>query len=248
VLLSCSSVSYRVAPPPDVPGASFVGNRVCYDCHTNITRSFPSSPHARMHQPGAPRSGETGCESCHGPGSRHVGAGGGRGVFVVNPRRDPQACYACHAETHAEFALPRHHPLPEGKINCVDCHDPHGRDIFQPRGGLAMSRGNETCASCHRDQARPFAFVHEALREGCTACHQPHGSINDKMLVHRDNNLCLRCHNQLGSNLAFFEGDLILGQSIHSGAFGMKVEQASCWSAGCHSAVHGSNIDPLMRF
>ena len=82
-------------------------------------------------------------------------------------------------------------------MSCVQCHDPHGGDIFKPAGGLAMARHNESCAQCHRDQTRPFVFEHQAMREGCIACHNPHGSINDKMLVESDPNLCLRCHAQV---------------------------------------------------
>jgi hypothetical protein len=42
-----------------------------------------------------------GCEQCHGPGIEHVSAGGGRGVFIVNPRalaveRERQVCGKCH--------------------------------------------------------------------------------------------------------------------------------------------------------
>ena len=81
-------------------------------------------------------------------------------------------------------------------MNCVQCHDPHGEDIFKPEGGLAMARQNETCAQCHREQTRPFVFEHPALREGCTTCHNPHGSINRMMLTQADNNLCFRCHAQ----------------------------------------------------
>ena len=50
-------------------------------------------------------------------------------------------------------------------MNCIQCHDPHGMDIMKPAGGLALSRGNETCAQCHREEARPMVFEHPALRE-----------------------------------------------------------------------------------
>lgn len=243
LLVSCAGLSTVSVPPPGVEGATFVGNQACYDCHTNISRVFPSSPHARLHFDGAAMQDQVGCESCHGPGSRHVALGGGRGQFIVNPRQDPSACYTCHVETHAEFRLPQHHPIPEGQMNCVQCHDPHGMDIMKPAGGLAMARRNESCANCHLEQARPVVFEHEALREGCTACHQPHGSINDKMLVARDNNLCLRCHAQVarpGSAGSF----LAIGRVPHQG----RLMQGSCWSAGCHTAVHGSNVDPRMRY
>jgi DmsE family decaheme c-type cytochrome len=143
-------------------------------------------------------------------------------------------------EIQAEFHLPQHHPVIEGKMNCIQCHDPHGMDIMKPAGGLALARVNQNCAACHRDQTRPFAFEHEAMREGCTTCHNPHGSINRKMLVQSDPNLCLRCHAQAQGA----SGEIFIGSVSHT-AF---LRIGTCWTSGCHSAVHGSNVDPRFRF
>src|SRR5262245_18180855 len=44
MLSSCSTLERTVIAPPMIEGASFVGNKSCYECHTNITRLFPSSP------------------------------------------------------------------------------------------------------------------------------------------------------------------------------------------------------------
>ncbi len=234
---SCSTIPRTVYVPPEIPGATFVGNQACYECHTNYVRLFPVSPHARIHLPGVmASSGQSGCESCHGPGSKHVAVGGGRGRFIVNPGSDPATCFNCHLETHAEFRLPQHHPVLEGRMNCVQCHDPHGTDIFKPAGGLAMARLNQSCAQCHREQARPFVFEHEALREGCTICHHPHGSVNAKLLLERDNNLCLKCHAQQQNA----PGRIFIGKEDHTD----KLRLGGCWSAGCHTAVHGSNFNP----
>jgi predicted CXXCH cytochrome family protein len=240
-LISCSSLERTVVAPPMIEGASFAGNKACYECHTNISRIFPASPHARLYFEGARLEGSSGCESCHGPGSKHIAAGGGRGKFIVNPGKDPAACFTCHLQTHAEFNLPQHHPVVEGKMNCVQCHDPHGMDIRKPARGLAMARLNESCAPCHREQSKPFIYEHEALREGCIICHNPHGSINQKMLVERDNNLCLKCHAQrVGSEPGAGTGRVFIGNVEHT----PYLRFGSCWSAGCHTAVHGSNVHP----
>lgn len=262
LLNSCSSVPPTVFAPPEISGAHYVGNRACLDCHANYVRAFSSSPHARIHfsSPGILRvnSGDSshkvesngrdaratniGCESCHGPGSKHIEAGGGR-RFITNPGKDPAACFNCHLETQAEFNLPQHHPVIEGHMNCVQCHDPHGMDIFKPAGGLAMARQNESCAQCHREQTRPVVFEHEAMREGCATCHDPHGSVNRKMLTDADSNLCLRCHAQNQGVLAG-TGAIYIGAVDHT----TYLNRATCWAAGCHTAVHGSNVDPRLRY
>jgi predicted CXXCH cytochrome family protein len=241
VFSSCSTVERTVLAPPFIEGASFVGNQSCVECHANYTRSFAASPHARIHLEAAPRVGMTGCESCHGPGSRHVAVGGGKGKFIINPGKDAATCFNCHLQTHAEFNLPQHHPLLEGKMNCVQCHDPHGMDSRKPARGLAMGRLNESCAPCHREQTKPHIFEHAAMREGCTSCHQPHGSINAKMLVERDNNLCLKCHAQTPGTE---RGVIYIGAVAHTD----NLRMGTCFSAGCHTAVHGSNIDRRLLY
>ena len=242
LLNSCTTADKTIDAPPVIAGAHEVGNKACMDCHAPIVRRFPSSPHARVHLAGLGQEGDTGCESCHGPGSKHIAAGGGP-KFIINPGKEPGACLQCHLEIRSEFQSPHHHPLMEGRMTCVQCHDPHGSDIFKPAGGLAMSRLNESCAQCHRAQTRPFVFEHPALREGCVVCHNPHGSVNRKLLKESDPNLCLRCHAQTpGPGAA--NGQIYIGNYNHTSFLKM----GTCWTAGCHTAVHGSNVDVRLRY
>jgi predicted CXXCH cytochrome family protein len=241
-LSSCSSVSRTVVVPLKIEGATYMGNKACAECHGKITRVFPASAHSRVLVEGNKLAGLNGCEACHGPGSKHIQAGGGRGKFIINPAKDTQACFQCHSDVEAEFHFPYHHPVLEGRMNCVQCHDPHGADIMKPSGGLAMARQNKTCAECHRDQARPFVFQHDAMREGCVSCHSPHGSPNAKQLIERDANLCLKCHSQIQG--AGAGTDLYIGAVAHS-AF---LRQGTCWSAGCHTSVHGSNMSRQLLY
>jgi predicted CXXCH cytochrome family protein len=243
LLNSCSTTPSVLATAPTIPGATFVGNQSCFECHTNIVRQFPTSAHARIHLADTRRLGQTGCESCHGAGSLHAAGGGGRGKFIFNPGKNPAACFECHRSTEAQFRLPQHHPIPEQKMNCVECHDPHGSDILKPAGGLAMARVNETCSRCHPQQSRPVVFEHGAMREGCTVCHEPHGSINSKLLVQRDANLCLKCHAQAPGPTAVSQNLFYIGLTDHT----TFIRMGTCWSSGCHTAVHGSNVDVRLR-
>ena len=215
-------------PPAESPKAEYVGMETCATCHVKQSLEFQHSTHARIAIPGETKA--QGCETCHGPGSLHVEAGGGRGVGgIINPKKDPNTCFACHLDKKVEFRLPYHHPVMEGKMNCVDCHSPHGEDV-RPWSSTSLKDINEVCFKCHKEQRGPFVWEHEALREGCATCHKVHGSIHEKMLITRDANLCLRCHTQTRFPT--------IGKSSHAG----RLYQGTCFSAGCHTAVHGSNF------
>jgi len=240
-LISCAT-SRPIVVPLEIPGAYYVGNQVCFQCHAQIARGFDASPHARLILEATNLAGGAGCESCHGPGSKHVETGGAK--FIINPGKEPDACFRCHLQTRGEFQLPQHHPVIEGHMACGQCHDPHGGDIFKAAdNGLAMARLNENCAGCHREQTRPVVFEHPAMREGCVTCHNPHGSINRMMLKQPDNNLCLRCHAQVqGPSVP--RGEFYIGATPHAAL----MQMGSCWAAGCHSAVHGSDVDIRLRY
>jgi len=122
-LVSCASLNRTLVLPPQIPGATFVGSQECATCHENITKGFPTASHARLMAKG-PNAADMGCESCHGPGSLHSQAGGSR-TTIINPRNSPEICFQCHLDKRGEFNLPNHHPVLEGKVSCINCHDPH---------------------------------------------------------------------------------------------------------------------------
>lgn len=215
-------------------GAEYVGSETCATCHDKEMKQFKTSTHAQIAIPWEGVKVE-GCEMCHGPGSLHVDAAEkDKKATIINPNKSPEMCYACHADKKAEFMLPYHHPVPEGHMSCTDCHNPHGE--ARPWSATSLEGINEKCAQCHKEQSGPFVWEHEGMREGCTTCHAVHGSVNDKMLVARDSNLCLRCHTQqMYPNI---------GNTSHT-AF---LSRGPCFSGGCHTAVHGSNFDEHLRY
>jgi predicted CXXCH cytochrome family protein len=236
---ACQSVNRTIVVVPEIVGAEYVGSEDCSLCHEDIWRDVGHTVHARL-MVDEENGIELGCESCHGPGSLHSMEGGGRHL-IHNPGRSSESCLRCHIDVQGHFALPNRHPVESGQVACIDCHDPHGSegaDLFAE--GIAMHQAGN-CVDCHAAQAGPFVFEHEAMREGCTACHEPHGSPNNKMLKVANASLCLQCH--------FTEqrpNALMIGGVDHTG-FGF-IQQGSCWTAGCHEAVHGSHVNGSLRF
>jgi len=236
ILISCAT-NRTAFLPPEIPGASFAGSETCAQCHSEIAQDFHTATHARLKAQGE-HAVNVGCESCHGPASLHNQSGGARNT-IINPRKSPQTCFQCHLDIAGRFQLASHHPVLEGKISCGDCHNPHKGQAI-PGGGTALSTEQDTCGKCHVAQRGPFVFEHEAVREGCTTCHQPHGSVNARMLVERNAVLCLKCHFQEQRA----SGRIYIGGQDHSG----RLNRGTCWSAGCHEAVHGSHIGSSLRF
>jgi predicted CXXCH cytochrome family protein len=253
--ISCGTVTRSVVLLPDVPGAKYIGSKECEQCHEDLCREFATTDHARLIAAGT-NAINAGCEACHGPCSIHSESGGetlppytfrpGRaqtGSFgarlAVEPGRSTETlCFQCHTDVRGQFSLPSHHPVPEGKLSCTDCHSPHKGSI-QMSGGTALLTENESCQRCHAEQRGPYVFEHEAVREGCTICHTPHGSVNAKLLTVRDANLCLKCHFQQQTG-----GALLIGGADHT----LRVQEGTCWTAGCHEAVHGSRVSSSLRF
>lgn len=243
---SCSGSGGTIVAPPGIPGASYVGADTCAACHADIAAEFSSATHAVLNASGDNAvAGGAGCESCHGPGSLHFESGGDP-TKIINPANGPGTCFQCHLDVRAQFALPNVHPATGGplglttaKIGCPSCHELHTGSA-RPGGGTQILALNEKCLSCHPAQRGPYVFEHEALRDGCTVCHQPHGSVNAALLTERNATLCLKCHYQDQPT----PGTILIGGRDHS----FFLARGTCYSAGCHEAVHGSQVNSSLRF
>jgi len=189
----------------DVPAAD--KTEKCLDCHSKENKNFvfPGSDHMK---------GSVACSDCH---QSHPEMGKDK----LLTKEGYKLCLSCHQEIAPKLALNERHRITEGMVKCTDCHKNHEQSPRTRLGGFKQ----ETCFKCHTDKQGPFVYEHGAIRvEGCTACHDPHGSINRHMLTHQKTaELCFSCHTTV---------------PIWHNRF---VAESVC--TNCHSTIHGSNLD-----
>ena len=195
-------------------------NDTCLDCHLKQEErsNFLGSEHGLN---------SVACTECHSVHAPKVEA-------ALLKGRTPALCYDCHGEVRAEFNKPFHHKVNEGMMSCTTCHNQHGGfNLRQTRDtpGPAL-----VCFQCHADKQGPFVFEHAPVKlEGCQLCHQPHGSVNPRLLKRSQmNSLCLECH----TNTARIAIPGV--PSFHSQT---NPRYANCTT--CHVNIHGSNIHPF---
>lgn len=177
------------------------------------------------------------CTACH---SIHHSA---TQKFLLAKQQN-ETCYTCHANIRAQFEMPSHHRVNEGFMQCTDCHNPHGafastNGMGQNRAMLARARDVDSpCLNCHVDKRGPFVFEHPSVRvEGCEACHNPHGSMNARLLKRPVVfTLCLECHNGGGSGTRDQGVDI---QTARHNLLDPKFQKCTT----CHVRIHGSNAD-----
>jgi DmsE family decaheme c-type cytochrome len=150
----------------------------------------------------------------------------------LKTEHDSETCFTCHQAIRAKSLRTSHHPVREGKIDCVSCHNPH--DSTTPKM-VSASFVNEKCLECHTEKRGPFLWEHAPVRENCLNCHDPHGSNHDKLLVAKQPFLCQRCHLNTRHPGTLYDGvNALTGTSVSNRA----VEHAC---KNCHQNVHGSN-------
>lgn len=203
----------------------FDGQPLCVTCHN--TAGFDGWAFSGHN------TGDINCSSCH-----NIHTDFDRAM----KKQMPELCYDCHSDVRASFFMPSHHPVKEGKLNCLDCHGIHG-------GGVRLTledSGREMCFSCHPEKEGPFVYEHAPVMEDCNMCHTPHGSVADKLLKQNEPVLCLNCHAMhFHAAVEGIDGDFVVpqdpsrnGTSTTDGfkkGFLTKCTQ-------CHTEIHGTDL------
>jgi predicted CXXCH cytochrome family protein len=199
---------------PVIEGAEYAGSEACADCHEEVVESFKNTIHGRIAAFETKPSMEvSGCEACHGPGSKHIDEEDP--TYIINPAKlEPvqasATCARCHTDGETMDWRGSEHALND--VSCVKCHTTHGqKDKVASRDRLGYRHKHvkdtllvkpepELCFTCHKDiMAKTNYPNHHPVKEGkmtCSECHNPHGSAVEPLLRtdERKNELCLHCH------------------------------------------------------
>jgi DmsE family decaheme c-type cytochrome len=131
-----------------------------------------------------------------------------------------ELCGGCHQDVKARLRFPNGHRVERGRVECSDCHDPHGNTSKLRDPDLRL----RVCLNCHVEKGGPFLHDHGIKRsDGCVACHDPHGGPTRRMLTFaRIRPMCLQCHPETPHDLS-------------------KKRYDNC--IACHAEIHGSDLD-----
>ncbi len=181
------------------------------------------------------------CESCHGPGSLHVGA-----ANVMSVTLDVQNCAWCHDEGHhvypAQWRVSNHATFEknggETRASCAQCHNGAGFVEYIKSGKQTLTQD-----------------LPEVVKITCAVCHDPHSVENPHQLRTMEATLtngfevtgagngaiCINCHkarrdavdytNNYLKNLSTHygphdgpQGDLLVGRNAIT--FGQSIESS----------------------
>ncbi|MFZ4521378.1 MAG: cytochrome c3 family protein [Bacteroidales bacterium] len=117
---------------------------------------------------------------------------------------------------------PNYHK-PYKEKHCDACHD-------QGTMGKFVIEQPMLCYQCHADFSKKYKVVHGPVAGGfCTLCHEPHSSVNRKLLKRVDQQLCFYCHT----------ADIVLNTKAHA-----NIADTSC--TDCHNP-HGGNDRTFLK-
>lgn len=209
----------------------------CLVCHTErvaVNREAPNHFVAPVML-----EAKIGCESCHGPGAKHIAwheqqSHPGKQLTadsdpIINPAKlDPErresVCWQCHFA--AEERIPRY-----GRLDADFRPGERFDEVWVAfvRGLRLDEEGTMRVASHVEQTQSSVCFQRSGGRFGCLSCHDPHSApaAQEKELFYRQK--CLACHSDRGCSLV--ESERLQANSTDS-------------CIACHMPSHGLSRIP----
>lgn len=186
---------YAAAPAGGGPGPE-----VCKNCHAAQTESYQATKHGTKTDKRTPaNAGE--CSTCHGDGTAHVKAGGGKGAGgIINPRSKTLAaedknkiCLTCHESDPRRMQWKA--SVHAGRdVTCTSCHQVH-TSHDNVRDKLTQP---QVCFTCHKEQRvqvnKPSRHPVLEGKVSCADCHNVHGNNPKQMERNSVVETCYQCH------------------------------------------------------
>ena len=190
-------------------------SKTCLECHGRGTQMMWDGSTHDSH--------DLSCLNCH---SIHHSEDE---PVLLKTSTETDLCYTCHKRKQSQFYRASHHPIPEGKMECTSCHNPHGTTTDYL---ISADSVPEKCYECHAEKRGPFLWEHIPVREDCTNCHDPHGTNHLRMLVAKVPFLCQRCHSDTRHPGTLYDQSAV--DSLSN-----RIIIRAC--SNCHQNIHGSN-------
>ncbi len=232
-----------------------MGPQSCFACHKEKEVEFAGG--TTVHKPITED-----CGKCHDPhDSPHP--------FRLR-KAPPDLCFGCHEDKakHIASVAVRHGAI-QTERSCLNCHNPHVSGY--PK--LLLDVPMNLCLKCHDQELdTPFGRIrnmkgylaantqrHGPIREGdCSACHNPHGENNWRMLKLyfppqfyapydlKNYALCFNCHQKtlaLDPQTTSLTGFRNGSKSLHFAHVNKEVKGRTC--RACHD-LHATNYPKMI--